>query len=87
MKEKDLKELGFKKTKVSAEESGDTPFHYYTYDFKEGTGWGLSLISSDSDSTLGKKDWKVEIVESGLKPFEKKSDVKKYINLIKKLGG
>ena len=42
MKEADLKELGFKKQKVSAEESGVKPFHYYTfYPFKKYRGFGL----------------------------------------------
>ena len=84
MKEADLKELKFKKIRVSAEESGDKPFYYYTYDFKQGN-WALSLISTDSDVAKEEGKWKVEIFEGNLKPFRKKSDLKRYISLIKTL--
>lgn len=84
MREKDLKELGFKKTKVSTEESGDNEFYYYTYNFKKGIGWGLHLISIANDEVVGKDGWTVEIIESGLKPFKSKKDVKRYIKLIEK---
>lgn len=84
MKEKDLKKLGFEKTKVSTEESGDDkPFYYYTYNFKKGTGWGLHLLSN-TDDEVENDEWRVEILESGLKPFTDKKDVKKYIKLIEK---
>ena len=84
MKEADLKELKFKKRKVSAEESGDTPYHYYCYDFKKGNGM-LSLISSDSDVAEEEGEWKVEIFEGNLKPFKNKRQIKQYISLIKSL--
>lgn len=83
MKEADLKKLGFKKNKVSAKDSGDTAYHFYTYDFKGGAC--VSLISCDSDVAEEKGKWWVEIFEGRLKPFRKKSDLKRYINLIKTL--
>ena len=84
MTEADLKELGFKKTKVSAEESGDKPFYYFTYDFKKGNGM-LGLISSDSDVAKEEGEWKVEIFEGNLKPFKNKRQIKQYISLIESL--
>jgi hypothetical protein len=84
MTEADLKELGFKKTKVSAKESGDKPFYYFTYDFKT-SNWPLSLISTDSDVAKEEGKWKVEIFEGNLKPFKNKAQVKRYISLIKSL--
>jgi len=84
MKEADLKELKFKKIRVSAEESGDKPFYYYCYDFKKGNGM-LSLISTDSDLAKEEGKWKVEIFEGNLKPFKNKAQVKRYISLIKSL--
>jgi len=84
MTQADLKELGFKKQKVSAEESGDKPYYYYTYDFKAGN-WALSLISTDSDVAKEEGKWKVEVFEGNLKPFKNKAQVKRYISLIKSL--
>ena len=84
MKEADLKELKFKKIKVSAEESGDTPYYFYTYDFKKGN-YLLSLISTDSDVAKEEGKWRVEIFEGNLKPFKNKAQVKRYISLIKSL--
>lgn len=84
MTKKDLKKLGFKKTSVSAEESGDNAFYYYTYDFGGDTSGALGLITQDSDAVWGEDGWKVYIIESGLKPFTDKKDVKKYIKLIEK---
>ena len=45
MKEEDLISLGFNRTDVSKEESGDEAFYYYTYDF--GFKYGISLITCD----------------------------------------
>lgn len=83
MTKKDLKQLGFKKVKVSAEESGDKPFYYYTYDFKN-AGY-LSLISCDSDTVKSKDDWTVQIFECGFKPIKKKSRCKAVIRILDSL--
>lgn len=83
MTEKDLKELGFKKIKVSAEESGDKPYHYYTYDFKN-TGY-LCMLSCDSDNVKSKNDWTVEMFELGIKPIKSKSKCKAVIKILSSL--
>ena len=76
MKEKDLKELGFKKEKVSAEESGDKPFHYYTfYPFKKNRGFGLL---SNSNDELVDGEWVVTFFEYDSVVFRSKKDLKKF---------
>lgn len=84
MTEADLKELGFKKQKVSAEQSGGEPYYYYMYEFKKGS-WSLDLISTDSDRAKEEGKWKVEIYEGNFKPFKNKTQIKRYINLIRSL--
>jgi lysophospholipid acyltransferase (LPLAT)-like uncharacterized protein len=64
MKEKVLKKLGFKKIKVSTEESGDKPFYYYTYALNNGTD--VSFITPANDEIKNKRKWKVEIIETDL---------------------
>ena len=82
MKEKDLKELGFKKVKISAEESGDKPFHYYTlYPFKKDRGFGLL---SNSNDELVDGEWVVTFFEYDSVVFRSKKDLKKLIELINK---
>ena len=49
MTHKDLEELGFKKEYVSAEESGNNEYVYYTYDFFE-EPIEFCLMSSASDN-------------------------------------
>jgi len=58
MKEQDLIDLGFERTDVSAEESGDNPFYYYTYDITD----EFCLISCD-DEEAKKDGWCVEIFD------------------------
>ena len=84
MTEADLKELKFKKIRVSAQASGEKPYYFYTYDFKKGN-YLLSLISTDSDVAKEEGKWKVEIFEGNLKPFKNKRQIKQYISLIKSL--
>lgn len=84
MKESDLKELGFKKTRISIKQSGGDPYYFYSYDFKKGN-YLLSLISTTSDEAEEQGKWKVEILEGNLKPFKNKAHVKRYISLIKSL--
>ena len=77
---KDLEELGFKKEYVSAGESGDKDYTYYTYDFFE-EPIEFCLISSDSDV----EKCFVEIFNTQ-KPirFYKKKHVKRLLNIINK---
>jgi hypothetical protein len=78
MKEQDLIDLGFERTDVSVEESGEDPFHYYTYDFTN----GFSLITSANDEAVDNK-WFVEIfnTEDEIR-FTDKQDVSNLIELI-----
>jgi len=79
MKEQDLLDLGFKRTDVSAEESGDNPFYYYTYDITD----ELCLISSD-DGEAKKDGWSVEMFDyDGIK-FTTIEDLKALIMVIEK---
>jgi hypothetical protein len=81
MKEQDLIDLGFERTDVSAEESGDKPFYYFCLDF--GLSRGISLISSD-DEQAKEDGWYVEIFEDDSIRFNEYEDVKDLIRIIKK---
>lgn len=59
MTENELKSLGFKKEKVTAEESGDIPFYYYVLTFGE----YFSLISNSSDELNNDENWYIEIFD------------------------
>jgi len=80
MKEQDLKDLGFKKIKVSAKESGGDAYHYYTADFFRKDS-ALSLISSASDES--KKGWSIYFMYESRPVFTTKKDLKKFIEIIK----
>lgn len=84
MTEKDLKELGFKKTKISALESGASPYYFYSYFFKKASS-SLSLISTDSDTAKEDGKWKVELYDENLRPFKNKQEIRRYIKLIESL--
>ena len=58
--EKKLKNLGFKKTVVTPEESGAAGFSYYTFDF--GDKYPLSLITNSNDECVDNMYW-VEIFD------------------------
>lgn len=77
MREKHLKKLGFKKIKVSAEESGDTPFYYYVFPYGKN---GMNLLTPSNDEVKDKRGWKVELMESGV--FVKRA---KHLNQIFKI--
>jgi hypothetical protein len=80
MKEQDLIDLGFERVDVSAEESGDEAFYYYTMDFGNGS---LSLISPAHNEIVDDK-WYVEIFEDESIRFTEKIDLEQFINIIKK---
>lgn len=82
MTEADLKKLGFKRTNVSEEESGDKPYHYYTYDFFKPPYCGLSLISCSNDDAKGGK-WYVEVFEESRIKFKDKMWLKTFIETVK----
>lgn len=81
MKEIQLLKLGFERTDVSEEESGDKPFYYYTLDF--GLSRGISLISCD-DEQAKEDGWYVEIFEDDSIRFNEYEDVKDLIRILKK---
>ena len=77
MKEQDLIDLGFERYDVSAEDSGDVPFYYYTYDITD----ELCLISSDNGEA--KKDgWYVEMFDYDSIRFNNIGEVQALITLI-----
>jgi len=80
MKFKDLEKLGFVKQYVSAGESGDKEYIYYTYDFFDNP-IEFCLISSDSDEEKCFVD-----IFNTQKPirFYKTNHVRKLINAINK---
>lgn len=81
MKEEDLISLGFERTDVSKEESGDEAFYYYTYDF--GLKYGISLISCD-DAEAKENGWFVEIFEDDKVSWHDYQDVLDFITIIRK---
>ena len=82
MKEQDLISLGFKRTDVSKEESGDEAFHYYDYDF--GNNSIISLISSDSHQAEKDGYWVVEVFEDETISYDNYQDVLDFITIVKK---
>ena len=79
MKEQDLIDLGFKRYDVSAEESGDVRFYYYTYNITD----ELSLISTD-DGEAKKDGWFVELFDYENIEFTNVEDLKTLIDIIEK---
>ena len=81
MKEQDLISLGFNRTDISKEESGDEAFHYYDLDF--GAERGISLISSANTEVIDDK-WYVEVFEDPSIRYDKYQDVLDFITIVKK---
>lgn len=82
MKEDNLIELGFERINVSAEESGDNAFYYYTKDFGENNV--LSLISTPNDQLVD-GEWCVEIFEDDSIRIDKKKDLEDFIEIITRI--
>ena len=82
MKEEDLIDLGFKRTDVSAEESGDEAFYYYDIDF--GDQRGISFISPASTDVIDNK-WFVEIFEDNSIRIDNTKDLKELIGILNRL--
>lgn len=80
MKEEDLIELGFKRTDVSAEESGDEAFYYYDLDF--GTEYCISLISP-ANTEVKDSEWFVEIFQDTSINFDDIDQLKTFIKVVK----
>lgn len=82
MKEKDLKELGFKKVKISPEESGEeVGYYFYEYTFGK-YNHSFDLFSSTNDESQG--GWYINVFEANTKPLTK-SQAKRYIKLINEI--
>jgi hypothetical protein len=82
LQEQDLIELGFKRTNVTTEESGDFPFYYFTYEFTD--NYGLSLITDDDSSALENKGWTVSIFDYEKPSFTDVDDLRLLISIISK---
>ena len=75
LEELDLKKLGFKKTKVSKEDSGDVKYYYYTLDISN-----FCLIS-DAIYKLG-DDIRIEIFDSDGFVFTETTELILLINIL-----
>lgn len=81
MKERDLIELGFKKRKVSAKESGSHSFYYYVWQpYRDSS---LSLIT-DCNDEIKNDNWEVYSFNDERIKFRAKINLKSFINVIKK---
>ena len=83
MKEKDLIKLGFKRTDVSAEESGGDAFYYYVYEFGDFAIQNFDLITPANDEIIN-GEWIVYLFNYDKLVFSEKSELKKYIKLVKR---
>lgn len=79
MKEQDLIDLGFKRNNVSAEESGDKSFFYFTYNITD----ELCLISTDNDEAE-KNGWFVELFDYDNIEIRNLEDLKTLIDVIER---
>jgi len=79
MKEQDLIDLGFKRYNISAEESGDKPFFYFTYNITD----ELCLISSDNDEAE-RNGWYVELFDYANIEIRNLEDLKTLIDVIER---
>ena len=79
MTEEELVSLGFKRTDVTAEESGyEADWYYYTYDFGNGS---VGLITQ-ANTEMQDDKWHVEIFEDETIRFTDSEDIKALIDLI-----
>lgn len=79
MREEFLIELGFERHDVSAEESGDFAFYYYTMDFGD-----LCLISNSDDKAITDLGWSVEIFDYQSLQFTNEEDLKNLVDIFKR---
>ena len=80
MKEKELIDLGFKKEVEDS--SGEDNFYYFIYEF--GDRYSLALISSASDEVKDKDSYLVEIFNENDYSFSDISEVKLFIDILKR---
>ena len=79
MKEKDLINLGFERYDISAEESGDKPYFYFTYNITD----QLSLISTDNGEAE-RRGWYVELFDYENIEISNLEDLKTLISILER---
>lgn len=77
MTEQTLIDLGFERTDVSAEESGDEAFYYYTLDIGD-----ICLISND-EAAAEKVGWEVELFDYTTMTIKGAGDLEDLIRILK----
>jgi len=80
MKEQDLIDAGFERVDITAEDSGDKKFHYYSYDFGN---HAFSLITPANDE-VSDGVWFAEVFEDDSIRFYDIEDVLTLISVINK---
>jgi len=80
IREEELIQLGFNRTDVSEEESGDKAFYYYTYDIGIGV---ISLITQGNDE-VENNNWYIEVYEDANIRFTTIEDLTKFIQVTEK---
>ena len=79
MKEQDLIDLGFERYDISAEESVDKPYFYFTYNITD----QLCLISTDNEQAE-KNGWYVELFDYENIEIRNLEDLKTLIDVIER---
>ena len=79
-----LLELGFEKNHVTAEESGDVPYDYYSYGLSDDPYKGECLLSCTDDEVDEKGYYFVTFLSILDTEYETYDQVKKLIDGIKK---
>ena len=79
MKEQDLIDLGFERTDIPADESGDEAFYYYRYEIT----YKLCLISSCSDE-VKENGWYVELFDYEDIEIRNLKDLKTLIGIVER---
>lgn len=80
MKERDIKNFGFAKTKVSKKESGTVSFYYYTWEPYAFSNFFLISCTSDEAEKIG--FWWVEVFDTSVIKIVDKKHVKMIITAI-----
>lgn len=65
LREEHLVQLGFDRNDISAEESGNTPYHFYTMDLSKMNS-NFCLISCSNDE-IENDEWQVEFLETEIR--------------------
>lgn len=70
-------ELGFEKNNVSATESGDSPYYFYTLDIGD-----ITLISNDNE-TAERDGWECSIFDSMTLKIKGAGDLEELVKIIR----